>query len=364
MRLAPHLLALAFPLFTSIFVVTAPHSAPVAIPFVAALVAAIALDASAGPRRAAPRAGPRWAFDGVLYAAAALQLANVAGLALAAARMGAVDLATGILLVGTSSGYSAIVVAHELVHRPERHFRALGRVLLGTVLYDHFATEHVRGHHKRVGTAEDPATARYGERLWPFVVRAVPGQLASAWRLESRRLGDPQMRLADPRQRANRVLHGLLLEWSALGLATALLGPVAGLALGLQAMLAILLLETVNYVEHWGIRRAGARPTTVDAWDAESWFTYYTLVGLSRHADHHANAARPWHALRHFDESPKMPWGYWATVTCAIFANARLRDRLAHELAARGLGGNDALRSDPGADIGRHLGARADARSP
>jgi alkane 1-monooxygenase len=139
---------------------------------------------------------------------------------------------------------------------------------------------------------------------------------------------------------------------------------VAGLALGLQAMLAILLLETVNYVEHWGIRRAGARPTTVDAWDAESWFTYYTLVGLSRHADHHANAARPWHALRHFDESPKMPWGYWATVTCAIFANARLRDRLAHELAARGLGGTDALRSDPGADIGRHLGARADARSP
>ena len=334
MRFAPHLLALAFPLYTLGFVVTAPHAAWTVVPTVGVLVAAVALDAIAAPHRAPPPRAPAWLFDAVLYAAVANQLANVLGFAWVAGSMQPLDVAVGVLLVGMSSGYSAIVVAHELIHRPRAWARGLGRVLLGTVLYDHFAIEHVRGHHRRVGTADDPATARYGEALWPFLARTVPGQLASAWEIACRQLGDPALPLLDRRQLRNPVLQGLFLEWTVVLFLALALGPVAAIGWVLQAALAVLLLESVNYVEHWGIRRTGPRPSLVDSWDSESWFTYFTLVGLSRHADHHANAARPWQDLRHVLVSPKMPWGYWATVVCAILWNARLRARLVAILAA------------------------------
>jgi alkane 1-monooxygenase len=276
----------------------------------------------------------------VLLLLTVLQPINVALLlrVIAIAGLGSWDSVLGIVLVGASSGYSAIVVAHELVHRPQRHLQLLGRLLLCTVLYEHFATEHVRGHHKRIGTPDDPATARYGERLWAFVARTVPAQFVSAWRLESKRLGDVDMRVWDRRQLRNRVLHGLLAGWGLALAIGAVLGPAVFSAFMLQAVVAVLLLETINYIEHWGLVRAAGRVTTVDSWDAEGWFTFYSLVGLSRHADHHAHAARPYQQLRWFDESPKMPWGYWATGVTAIFANPVVRRRMDQELRARGLG--------------------------
>src|SRR5262249_14102670 len=114
---------------------------------------------------------------------------------------------------GVNSGYSGIVVAHELIHRREAHWRLLGRMLMGLVLYEHFYTEHVRGHHVRVGTPDDPATARFGESFFAFFRRTVPAQWRSAWRLEARRLGDEHMRWYDPRMLKSRVVHGLLAEW-------------------------------------------------------------------------------------------------------------------------------------------------------
>ncbi len=337
-RFALHSLAFLMPLYTLAWGLTAPHDGTVGL-WLLPLILAIAWDFWAAPARSQPEPVSSWPFDAALYALAGLQLVNVALLLRAATLgLGLQDAIDGVLLVGSASGYSAIVVAHELVHRPQPHFRLLGRLLLCTVLYEHFATEHVRGHHKRIGTAEDPATARHGERLWPFLRRTVPGQLASAWRLECKRLGDERLSLLDPRQRSNRVLQGLVVGWGGALLALLALGPVAFGVLVLQAAWAVLLLEAVNYIEHWGLQRQGARVTTVDSWDAEGWWTYYTLVGLSRHADHHANAARPYQDLRWFDESPKMPWGYWATAVTAIFANPVVRARYDAELRRRGLG--------------------------
>lgn len=343
---AAHLLAFVMPLYTLAWGLTGPHANPGL--WLVPLLVAIVVDFVAGPAREQPQALDPRPFDVVLLALAVLQPINVALLVrvVVIAGLGNWDSALGVVLVGASSGYSAIVVAHELVHRPQPRMQLLGRMLLCTVLYEHFTTEHVRGHHKRVGTPEDPATARHGERLWAFVARTVPAQFASAWRLECKRLGDVDMRAWDRKQLRNRVLHGLLVGW---GIAIALwvaLGPVVFLAFLLQAAVAVLLLETINYIEHWGLSRADKRVTTIDSWDAEGWFTYYSLVGLSRHADHHAHAARPYQQLRWFDESPKMPWGYWATGVTAIFANPVARRRMDQELRARKLGPYRASRSD------------------
>ncbi len=163
-------------------------------------------------------------------------------------------------------------------------------------------------------------------------------QFRSAWRLEARRLGDENMRWRDPRLLRSRVLHGLVLEWS-LAFAIAALFGWGAFALWLgQAFAAVRLLECVNFFEHWGLARRGPRVSPVDSWDTTSWFTLYTLVGLSRHADHHAFAARPYQQLRHQDESPKLPAGYFGMVVLALAMPRRFEKLMTAELERRRLG--------------------------
>ncbi len=337
-----HLLCFVLPVATLGFLATAPHPSWYrSLPWLGVIVASVLADNWSGPERRQPAARlEAWPFDGVLLGLVALQLLNV-GLMV---RMVAVhgfwraDTLTAFFMVGINSGYSGIVVAHELVHRKSKSFQLLGRVLLCTVMYEHFYTEHVRGHHARVGTPEDPATARFGETFHAFYRRTVPAQLRSAWRLELQRLGIDGARRWDPRLLRSRVLQGLVAEW---GVALAILaaaGPGAfALYLG-QALVAIRLLEAVNYFEHWGLVRRGRKPAPVDSWDTDSWFTLYTLVGLSRHADHHAFATRPYQQLRHWGESPKLPTGYFGMVDMVLFRNRKFRELMTQELQRRRLG--------------------------
>lgn len=338
---ALHLLCFVVPLATLAYLLTAPHSALGALPWIAVIVASVYADIHSGPERRQPaRRLARWPFDAVLYALVVIQLLNV-GLAVwlvSTHGFWRIDTLVMWLLVNSSSGYSGIVVAHELVHRRERHMRWLGRLLLGSVLYDHFAVEHVRGHHARVGTPEDPATARFGESYQAFFRRTVPAQLRSAWRLESHRLGDADMPWYDRRQLGNRVLHGLIAEWGVAAAIGLWLGPGALAFHLLQALGAIRLLEAVNYFEHWGLVRRGKKPSPIDSWDTDSWFTLYTLVGLSRHADHHAYATRPYQQLRHWEPSPKLPSGYFGMVMMVLARNRRFQRLMTAELKRRRLG--------------------------
>jgi len=205
-------------------------------------------------------------------------------------------------------------------------------------VYEHFYTEHLRGHHVRVATPDDPATARFGETFARFYLRTVPAQFRSAWRLECRRLGDAEMSLTDRRQLRNRVLHGLVAEW---GLAFGILGaagPAAFAGFLLQAVFASRALEVVNYFEHWGLQRSSRRVRPVDSWDTHSRFTYYALTGLTRHADHHAYAARPYQQLRVHPEAPVLPRGYIALFPLVLGRNRTFRRLMTEELRRRRLG--------------------------
>jgi alkane 1-monooxygenase len=337
---ALHLLCFVLPLASFAFLVTAPHAHGV-LWWLLPLGLSVAADLASPPERRQPAPGlPGWPFDAVLYALAALQLANVELAARLIGITGFFDWHTpvALLLVGVNSGYSGIVVAHELIHRREAHWRFLGRVLMGLVLYEHFTTEHVRGHHVRVGTDEDPAPARFGESFAVFFRRTVPGQWRSAWRLETRRLGDENMRLTDPRLLRSRVVQGFVAQWAFAFMLAAAFGWSAFFFHFLQAQVAIRLLECVNYFEHWGIVRRGKRVDPIDSWDAESWFTLYTLVGLSRHADHHAFATRPYQQLRHMAQSPKLPRGYFGMVMLAIFHNRQYQQLMTAEVRRCRLG--------------------------
>jgi alkane 1-monooxygenase len=344
-----HLWAFALPLLTSVFLLTGPHPWWRALLWTLPIWMLVLADTRARPDFRQPQDGtPSWPFDLQVYLLVAIQLANHVLLGVMASKLAiwplpelGATLANFLamhLVSGITAGYSGIVVGHELVHRVNRFQFFLGRLLLMFVWYEHFATEHVRGHHPRVGTRVDPATARYGETFIQFFRRTVPAQLRSAWRLEKVRLGDPNMAFYDPRMLRSRVLQGLLAQVLITAGYVLVFGWLAAFFFVMQARMAIMLLEVVNYVEHWGLTRVGKTVTNVDSWDTDNWFTLYTLVGLSRHSDHHARASRHYQLLRHFDESPKMPFGYYGTIVLALLRNERYQELVTAELQRKKLG--------------------------
>jgi alkane 1-monooxygenase len=242
-------------------------------------------------------------------------------------------------LAGTNAAYSGTAIAHEFIHRKSPAQYLLGRILLIGICYEHYATEHVRGHHPRVGTADDPVTARFGEAHWHFIRRTVPAQFVSAWQLETKRLTGGTAPHFDARSvLRNRVLQGVLAELLLLAAIRLWLGPWALLFFVAQAATSVLMLETVNYIEHWGLSRTGKNVRPVDSWDTDNGFTLYTLVGLSRHADHHAQASRPYQRLRYHEETAKLPSGYYSTITQVLLNNRRFRELATAELQQKHLG--------------------------
>ncbi len=336
-----HFRSFVIPGTTLAFLLLAPFDRWwMALPF---LVPGILLDLTddwGGPQLEQPHPRlPAAPFDALLYLLSAIQVANVLLLARLVGGAGVLSFqaVVGLFLVMGSSA-NGIVTAHELIHRQKAHLRLLGRLLMSTVLYEHFYTEHIRGHHVRVGTPEDPATARFGERLFPFIRRTVPGQFRSAWRLETKRLGDEDMRPWDPRLLRSQVVHGLVFEWGLALAIGAVFGAGALLYHVLQAIGGFVSLEIVNYFEHWGLERTSRRVRPVDSWDAVDRGTLYGLIGLSRHADHHAHPTRPYQQLRIFDESPKLPTSYGRIMTLAIANNRRFQEVMTEELRRRRLG--------------------------
>lgn len=313
---ARHLTSLVIPISTLAFVLTGPHLWYIAPLFMLPMILALGWDDNKTVERRQPLATtPAWPFDGLVYFLTALHFLILFELVQMYSHQAFFSLDTifVVIVVGGNSGFS-IITAHELIHRRSPRQQFLGRLILASVLQEHFFTEHLRGHHVKVGLDEDPATARFGETYSDFYKRTVPAQFKSAWRIEAGRLGDPDMSLFDPRMLHNRIMQGLFVGWGMAFSILAAFGVVSFLIFLLQAFMASRLLEAVNYFEHWGLQRRTRRVQPVDSWDTHSWFTYYGLIGLSRHADHHHEPARPYQQLRVFEEAPILPTGYLGTI--------------------------------------------------
>lgn len=219
------------------------------------------------------------------------------------------------LLLGLSicTGSLGITYAHELVHRSSAWERALGEVLLTTVSYAHFAVEHVFGHHRHVATPHDPATARLGESLFRFLPRTITGSVASAWRIEAERQRRRRRAVWHPANRMVRYGAVQVVMYAAVWLG---LGPTAVALLAGQALAAVLQLEIINYIEHYGLERrrlADGRYEPVQpwhSWDSHHRLSNWLLINLARHADHHAVASRRYPGLRAEHRAPQLPAGY------------------------------------------------------
>ena len=264
------------------------------------------------------------AFRIITWACAPLQLLMVvlAAYVITHRPMALVERVGFVLSVGISSGALGINVSHELVHRINNRLEPfLGRVMLLTVGYLHWAIEHVKGHHRNVATAEDPATARFGESVYAFWPRTVAEGFRSAWQIEARALerkGKKAWSLHNP------VLWYTVLEVAFVAALGWAFGPGAVVFFFVQSFVAVSLLEVVNYLEHYGMER-GKLPdgryekvTPLHSWNASHRVTNFFLFNLQRHSDHHAGPARRYQVLRHHDESPQLPNGYAAMVLVAL----------------------------------------------
>ena len=250
-----------------------------------------------------------------------LQYASLIASACLVARggLGTVDMIGLAFTTGLCSGVG-INAAHELGHKKPELERWLARIALAPTFYGHFFVEHNRGHHVRVATPDDPASARLGESFWAFLPRTVIGSAKSAWLLEKERLGRSGQGPWTPR---NDVLNAWLMSVVLFAGLILWLGPVIIPFLLVQAIYGFMLLEVVNYLEHYGLvrqKQADGRYERCQprhSWNSNHVVTNLLLYHLQRHSDHHANPTRRYQALRHFDDAPQLPSGYASMVALA-----------------------------------------------
>lgn len=269
------------------------------------IVAAIALPIAEwwiGPGRA-PAREPRWG-EGFPRLILAMVIVITLGLATQAPTLDWPDLIALALSCGYVVGGIGIVLAHELGHRRALTDRALARCLLLTAGFGHYVIEHNRGHHRAAATHDDPATARVHEGLWQFLPRYFSGIFVDAVRLSRQRPG-----------RINEALALLAVTLMLYALMFAAGGIKTLVFCIVQSLLALLLVGTIDYVEHWGLVRATVngkpeRMGTAHTWDCANRVADLMLFNLPRHASHHIEPSLSCDQLYRSAASPQMPTGY------------------------------------------------------
>lgn len=223
-----------------------------------------------------------------------------------------------LVSLGMVYGMAGVNVAHELIHRTDRLFDLIvGRWLLAFTWDTGFAIEHVYGHHRNVATDLDPATARRGEYIIPFVFRSTVGQVRAAYRFEKERLA---RRGIPDRPWTNRFWRGQFMTLAVIALYVAFLGPIGILVSAYVAAIGKAYLEVVNYIEHYGLVRIPGEPVeSRHSWDSHRRISGGMLYNLPLHAHHHRVATRRyWELQQQGGQAPMLPYGYMGSILLAF----------------------------------------------
>jgi alkane 1-monooxygenase len=222
-----------------------------------------------------------------------------------------VDITGRIMSMGLLCGVFGINVAHELGHRANKTEQFMAKALLLTSQYIHFFIEHNKGHHKNVATHEDPSSARLNESVYAFYPRTIIFSYISAWKIAT-----DEMKKKNRSWLQNEMVQAQLIQLAFIIIIYVLFGLKVLLFYITAAFMGILLLECVNYIEHYGLSRekkeSGLYERTMPhhSWNSNHVIGRLMLFELSRHSDHHYMASRKYQILRHHDHSPQMPTGY------------------------------------------------------
>ena len=232
--------------------------------------------------------------------------------------MNAADSISLVALTGLFIGIMGTVPGHELVHRKKNKFDMfMGNWLLAFSWDCAFAIEHVYGHHKNVGLGHDPATAKRGENIYLFILRAIIKEQKDAWSIELNQAKRREQSFISIR---NRMIIGYFRSLFITFIAY-LIGGISGtLIFLLCAFIAKSLLEVINYSEHYGlIRVSGETVSPRHSWNSNSTMSSIYLYNVTRHSSHHEKANLKYWELRSYNDAPMMPQGYLTMLYMALF---------------------------------------------
>jgi Fatty acid desaturase. len=226
-----------------------------------------------------------------------------------------------VFSIGIVLGSNGINVAHELGHRTKFWERTLGKILLVPALYNHFYIEHNFGHHMNAATSEDPASARYNQTLYSFWFTSITRQYTSAWKIQFDLLKRENLSFLSLK---NDLFWGSLVQLMYLGIIAFSFGiKTAGIAM-IIALVGVVLLETINYIEHYGLSRNKTdsgryeRVREIHSWNSNHVLGRVMLYELTRHSDHHYRAHKKYQLLDCHDSSPQMPYGYPTSMVLSL----------------------------------------------
>lgn len=223
--------------------------------------------------------------------------------------------------LGIVLGTNGINVAHELGHRQDSFERFLGKFLLLPSFYMHFYIEHNYGHHLNAATPEDPATARYNQSVYNFWITSVFRQYSSAWHIQRNLLKKEELSFFDFK---NDMLWYSLIQVGYVAGLYVLFGGFTTVFLILCGIIGFLLLETVNYIEHYGLLRLKKpsgryeRVREIHSWNSNHVIGRIVLYELTRHSDHHYKSSKKYQLLDYHSSSPDMPYGYPTSMVLAL----------------------------------------------
>ncbi|MEO7264020.1 MAG: alkane 1-monooxygenase [Ferruginibacter sp.] len=226
-----------------------------------------------------------------------------------------------IMCMGLLCGTFGINVGHELGHRNNKTEQVLAKMLLATSLYMHFFIEHNKGHHKHVATPNDPSSARLNEPVFLFYFRTIILSYVSAWHIANDEAIKKTGSKFNIKNEMIQVHIGQLLLLAAIYFSFGMLPLLYFLC---SALVGILLLETVNYIEHYGLQRREITPGKFErampqhSWNSNHVLGRMMLFELSRHSDHHYLASRKYQILKHHDDAPQLPTGYPGSMILAL----------------------------------------------
>jgi alkane 1-monooxygenase len=232
------------------------------------------------------------------------------------------ELVGNMLSLGVVMGASGINVGHELGHRFNKVEQLMAQALLLPSLYMHFYIEHNIGHHKHVATPEDPSTARYNEAVYVFWFRSTYQSYINAWKLEARKLRREGNAFWSP---SNRMIHFTIVQAIYLSVVFVFASWQGLAAMLVLAIFSFLLLETINYIEHYGLVRAKKKNGDYErvqpkhSWNSNHMLGRVVLYELTRHSDHHYIASKKYQILDHQEDALLLPFGYPASMVLCLF---------------------------------------------
>ena len=223
--------------------------------------------------------------------------------------------------IGILLATNAINVAHELGHRKTLFERTLSKTLYIPCLYMHFYIEHNYGHHLKVGTPEDGATAKLNQNVYSFWVRSVTKQYFDAWKKQRELLGRSGSGFYSIK---NDMLWYLMIQFCYLTGIYIFFNLKVFLFALTVGVISFLFLETINYIEHYGLRRFKNKSgryekvREIHSWNSNHSIGRIVLYELTRHSDHHYKSSKKYQTLDCFDKSPQLPYGYPSSILLSL----------------------------------------------